>query len=97
MADARAAGLGDLPADEAIPFDVEARDEGLITPVLVGPVRRIRDAAEKAGVSVAVRLRARAMTPATTAAATGRTTGSGISGTSGVGASATVTSAMSRR
>ncbi|WP_029004458.1 bifunctional enoyl-CoA hydratase/phosphate acetyltransferase [Azorhizobium doebereinerae] len=38
---------------EAIQAAIEARDEGLIEPVLIGPERKIRDAAEKAGVSLA--------------------------------------------
>jgi phosphate acetyltransferase len=38
---------------EAIRSAVEAHDEGLITPVLVGPEHKIRAAAEKAGVSIA--------------------------------------------
>lgn len=38
---------------EAIEAAIEARDEGLITPVLVGPEHRIREAAEKAGLSIA--------------------------------------------
>jgi phosphate acetyltransferase len=38
---------------EAIGAAIEARDEGLITPVLVGPEHKIRAAAELAGVSLA--------------------------------------------
>jgi phosphate acetyltransferase len=38
---------------EAIGAVIEARDEGLITPVLVGPEHKIRAAAELAGVSLA--------------------------------------------
>ena len=38
---------------EAIGSAIEARDEGLITPVLVGPEHKIRAAAELAGVSLA--------------------------------------------
>jgi phosphate acetyltransferase len=38
---------------EAIGSAIEARDEGLITPVLVGPEHKIRAAAEQAGVSIA--------------------------------------------
>jgi phosphate acetyltransferase len=38
---------------EAIQAAIEARDEGLIVPVLVGPERRIREAADKAGLSIA--------------------------------------------
>ncbi len=38
---------------EAIAAAIEARDEGLITPVLVGPELKIRAAAEQAGVSLA--------------------------------------------
>lgn len=38
---------------EAIRGAVEARDEGLITPVLIGPEHKIRNAAEQAGVSIA--------------------------------------------
>ena len=34
---------------EAIEAAIEARDEGLITPVLVGPEHKIRAAAEQAG------------------------------------------------
>jgi phosphate acetyltransferase len=38
---------------EAIGAAIEARDEGLITPVLVGPEHKVRAAAELAGVSLA--------------------------------------------
>ncbi|MGU3493479.1 bifunctional enoyl-CoA hydratase/phosphate acetyltransferase [Xanthobacteraceae bacterium A53D] len=38
---------------EAITAALEARDEGLIEPILIGPERRIHEAAEKAGVSLA--------------------------------------------
>lgn len=38
---------------EAIQAAIEARDEGMITPVLVGPERKIRAAAEQAGLSIA--------------------------------------------
>ncbi|WP_430914022.1 bifunctional enoyl-CoA hydratase/phosphate acetyltransferase [Methylobacterium sp. sgz302541] len=38
---------------EAIRAAIEARDEGLIEPVLVGPADRIRRAAEEAGLSIA--------------------------------------------
>jgi phosphate acetyltransferase len=37
---------------EAIEAAIHARDEGLITPVLVGPLNRIHEAAEKAGLSI---------------------------------------------
>lgn len=37
---------------EAILAVIEARDEGLIEPILVGPPRKIADAAEKAGISI---------------------------------------------
>ena len=37
---------------EAIEAAIHARDEGLITPVLVGPLLRIHEAAEKAGLSI---------------------------------------------
>lgn len=40
-------------SDEAISAAIEARDVALIEPVLFGPVHKIRDAAEKAGVSLA--------------------------------------------
>lgn len=38
---------------ESIQAAIEARDEGLIEPVLIGPEHRIRAAAEKAGLSIA--------------------------------------------
>ncbi|GGF60991.1 bifunctional enoyl-CoA hydratase/phosphate acetyltransferase [Azorhizobium oxalatiphilum] len=38
---------------EAIQAAIEARDEGMIEPILIGPERRIQEAAEKAGVSLA--------------------------------------------
>ena len=39
-------------SDEAIAAAIEARDEGLLEPVLVGPEHKIRQAAEAAGVSL---------------------------------------------
>lgn len=42
------------PCDaEALRAAIEARDDGLITPVLVDPEHRIREAAERAGLSIA--------------------------------------------
>ena len=38
---------------EAIRSAIEARDQGLITPVLVGPEHKIRAAADQANVSIA--------------------------------------------
>lgn len=37
---------------EALQAAIEARDEGLIVPILVGPEHRIREAAERAGISI---------------------------------------------
>lgn len=39
-------------SESAIQAAIEARDEGLIAPILVGPEMKIREAAEKAGVSL---------------------------------------------